>query len=98
MIAHWGLYYQCQPSRKIEALNSVGVYTHKDIKKLDKSASIFKYALHGAVTYRKLLGNTHKISSTTRLIQCTDSTRAQIYDMFECALGTFNSPGKVSIH
>lgn len=98
MIAHWGLYYHCQPSRKIEALNSVGVYTHKDIKKLLKSASIFEYALHGAVTYRKLLGNTHKISPTTRLIQCTDSTRAQIYDMFEYALGTFNSPGKVSIH
>lgn len=97
MIAHWGLYYQCQPC-KFEALNSVGEYTHKDIKKLLKSALIFEYALQCAVTYRKLLGNTHKISLTTRLIECKDSTRAQIYDMFEYALGTFNSPGKVSIH
>lgn len=84
---------------KKKALNSVGTYcTHKDIKKLLKSAWIFEYALHDAVTYRKLLGNTHKISPTARLIEWKDSTRAQIYDMFEYALGTFNSPGKVSIH
>lgn len=97
MIDHWGSYYQCQPCKE-KSLEFSWDCTHKDIKKLLKSAWIFEYALHDAVTYRKLLGNTHKISPTARLIEWKDSTRAQIYDMFEYALGTFNSPGKVSIH
>lgn len=76
MIAHWGSYYQCQPCKE-KSLEFSWDCTHKDIKKLLKSAWIFEYALHDAVTYRKLLGNTHKISPTARLIEWKDSTRAQ---------------------